>query len=139
MLFEKLRRAVVHCHYKVVADMNRAVNEYGVSLNTALEFTSRITDISNKYGAQVEDVRNSLLGSADAFKMFTAGEADAGKMTQNLSEVMNEYVGRLTSIGVPAQNAIGLFNEMSGAISSMGVANKSFLSSQTGGPGGLFS
>jgi hypothetical protein len=122
---------------EVTNDMNQAVLEYGVSLSEALQFTSRITDISNKYGATIDDVRQSLLKSADAFKMFTAGGDGAFNMTQNISETMAEYIAQLKAVGVPAQNAIGMFNEMATAISGMGIANKGFLSGQSGGPGGL--
>lgn len=122
---------------KVTEDMRKAILDYGVSVDDALKFTARITEISNKYGAQVEDVRAALMNSADAFKMFTAGGAGAANMTQSMSDVMNDYLSSLNAAGVPMQNAIEMFKTMSGAMSGMRVEQKAFLSAQTGGPGGL--
>ena len=93
----------------VTQDIATAMTEYGVSADSGLRYTARVTEASEALHAQISDVRDALKSSADAFKSFVFGEADANKMTQNMSSSMEDYVSKLQSVGVPVQNAIGMF------------------------------
>lgn len=122
---------------QVVQDLNHSMIQYGVGGEAALSFTSRMTELSNKFQVPLEDMRNNLMGATDAFKNMTnAGEA-AGRMQQGISEIMNTYVGRLKDAGMTGRQAAETVKGMTDELSKLGTAQKAFLSAQTGGPGGL--
>ena len=54
-----------------------------------------------------------------------------------MSGIMNDYVGALQNTGMTGQHAMEVVKGMTDSIAGMSVAQKAFLSSQTGGPGGL--
>lgn len=122
---------------EVVQDMKQAMLEYGISGEQALKFTTNITQVANNFHAQVEDVRGALMQSVDAFKFFAIGEDGVRKTTDGLSESMNQYVGSLRSVGVPVQNALEMYKNYTNVVKGMTQAQESFISAQTGGPGGL--
>lgn len=122
---------------KVIENMTAAVNVYGLTIEDSLKFTSRMTELSSKLNIPIDEVRKSLGSSADAFKFFTDGSDSAYKSTEGLTKVTNEYVSSLKEVGVTGPNALKMFDNLAANISKMGVAQKAFLSAQTGGPGGL--
>ena len=122
---------------EVFEDMSKAMTEYGTSGTDALRFSARMTEVADSLGAQVKDVQSALHDSADAFKMFVTNGADASKMTQGMADAMKNYVGELTSVGVPAQNAIEMFRNYTGVMKNMTLGQQAFVSSMSGGPGGL--
>lgn len=122
---------------EVLKEVKSSVVNYGLSIGQSLEFTSKMTDLSTNLNVPLEQVQSSLMTSADHFKMYSTGGEGAARMTQGLTAAMNEYVGSLRDVGVPAANAAGMFQNMSDQMGKMGIAQKAFLSSQTGGPGGL--
>lgn len=122
---------------EVLDDMKHAAASYGMSLQDSLKFTSNVTTVSNTLHAQIEDVRSALMGSADAFKVFAIGEDGARKMTQGMTESMNQYVSSLTNVGVPVQNALNMFKNYTEQMKNMNQAQQAFISGMTGGPGGL--
>src|SRR5271166_894026 len=122
---------------EVFEDMSTAMTSYKVTGEDALRFSARMTQVADSLGAQVTDVHNALKQSADAFKMFVGAGSNAKDMTQGMAKAMESYVSELTSIGVPAQNAIEMSKNYTDQLSKLSIAQKSFLSAQSGGPGGL--
>lgn len=122
---------------QVLQDMKKATAAYGISLQDALKFTANVTAVSNSLGAQIEDVHSALMASADAFKGFVMGEENAKKMTQGMTESMNQYVGALKNVGVPVQNALEMFKNYTDQVKNMNQAQQAFVSGMSGGPGGL--
>lgn len=122
---------------EIVQDMKQAMLEYGVAGSDALKFTANITEVANTFHAQVDDVRSALMNSAEAFKFFAVGEDNAKKMTQGMTESMNQYIGSLKSVGVPIQNALDMYKNYTRTVQGMSQAQEAFLSAQSGGPGGL--
>lgn len=121
----------------VVKSLHTSFSDYGVSGENALRFTARFSEIANKYGLELDDVRNGLMGATSAFKdMTNAGDA-AANMQENISKIMDSYVQRLKDAGMTGRHAIEVFKGMTDNLSHMGIAQKAFLSAQTGGPGGL--
>ena len=121
----------------VFKDMSTAILQYKVTGEDALRFSARMTEVADTLGAQVDDVQSALMRSADAFKMFVGVGSNAQSMTQGMAKAMEEYVGQLTTVGVPAQNAIDMFKNYTDQVGKMNMAQKAFLSAQSGGPGGL--
>ncbi len=122
---------------KVVDDVKHSMVNYGSSLEDSMKLTSRLTELTNKTGAQFDDMRSGVLSVTDAFsKMTNAGDA-AGKMQESISQMMADYVTRLKETGMPAKQAIELVGNLGQQFGNLSTAQKAFLSAQTGGPGGL--
>lgn len=99
--------------------------------------TARIAEISTKFKAPMEDVRSALMGSASAFKMFADSGASAAKQSESIAAVMNRYTDALKNTGLSAQSSVNLVSQMTNSIAGLNMAQKAFLSQQSGGPGGL--
>lgn len=114
----------------VVDDMKLAINDYNASIPEAMKFTAQISEVSQKYNIQIDDVRKSLTSTAGAFKMF-------GNEAEGAANILNQYVGQLKATGLSGQVASDIVTNMTNQIGNLSIAQKSFLSSQGGGPGGL--
>lgn len=114
----------------VIDDMKLAFKDYNITGEKALEFSTRMSEISNKFGINLDVVRDSLRSTANTFKMF-GNEAEAS------ARILNQYVGALKSTGISGDAAVEVVTSMTGALGGLNIAQKSFLSAQTGGPGGL--
>lgn len=121
----------------VVDDMKIAFRDYGLTGEQALKFTTQISAVSQDLGVELETVRGALRSGADAFKMFTDSGTSASNMATGLAEVMDTYSMALKSTGLNGTQAVDVIKGMTGQIATLGLAQKSFLSSQTGGAGGL--
>lgn len=122
---------------KVVEDVKHSVVGYGSSLEDSMRFTANMTDLTSKLGAQFDDVKGGIFGITDALSKFTDAGAAAGKMQDAVSQMMGEYVSRLQATGMPAKQAIELVTNLGQQFGQLNIAQKAFLSGQTGGPGGL--
>jgi hypothetical protein len=114
----------------VLDDMHLAIRNYNADLPQAMEFTARISEISAKYNIELDDVRKSLTGTADAFKMF-------GNEAEGANNILNQYVGSLKGTGLSGAVATDIVSNMTRQIGQLTIAQKGFLSAQSGGPGGL--
>ena len=114
----------------VVEDLRTALRDYNISGEEALQFTARMGEISNKFNLELSDVKSALSSTAENFKIF-------GNEAEGAARMMNQYLGALESTGLSGSAAIGVVQEMTSGIKNLDIAQKSFLSSQTGGPGGL--
>lgn len=114
----------------IIDDMRVAFKNYNIIGEDALQFTARISEISNKFGTNLDVVRDSLISTANTFKMF-GNEAEAS------TKILNQYVGALQHTGLSGDAAVDVVTSMTNAMSNLGIAQKSFLSAQTGGAGGL--
>lgn len=114
----------------IVGDLTTAFNDYRLSGEDALLFTARMSELSSKFHINLSDVQSSLRSTADGFKMIGAGAEGAAKL-------VNDYVGALQSTGISGKTALGVVQEMTQGVLGLSIAQKAFLSSQTGGAGGL--
>jgi hypothetical protein len=121
----------------IIQDMTKATYELGMSQDKALEYTGRMTEAAEVMGVPVEELRMAVNSSVDAFQAYASGGENASNVTEGLQESMTEYIKSLKDSGVPMGTAITLGKELAGTLGSMGLAQKSFLSSSTGGPGGM--
>lgn len=125
---------------EVIDDIHESFSDFRISGEDALKFTSRMTELTNKFGSlgiEFKDVRNGLTGMSKEFKDITDAGAAASKMTENMAQVMGNYIESLTKTGMTSGHAIDVIKNMTGAISDLRIEQKAFLSAQTGGPGGL--
>lgn len=114
----------------VADDMRVAFRNYNITGEEALKFTTRASELSNKFGIELSDVRDALRTTSDQFKIF-------GNEAEGAANIYNSYLGALQSTGISGNVAIDVVRGMVNGIKELGIAQKGFLSSQTGGPGGL--
>lgn len=114
----------------VAKDLGLAFKDYGISGEAALKFTAQMTEISNKFHVELSDVRSALSNTADSFKMF-------GNEAEGAANMMNQYLGALQSTGLGEAASLSVIQKMTDGIKGLNIAQKSFLSAQSGGPGGL--
>lgn len=121
----------------MVKGWQEAYQKLSLSVASSMDFTTRASEIAQKYGMRIDDVTKALNNSAGAFAMFTDGGDSAANMTQSLSAVMDGFMSSLKDANVPLSERQELFGKLTDRMSNMSVAQQAFLSSQTGGPGGL--
>lgn len=115
---------------EVVDDMKVAFRNYNITGEDALTFTTRISELSNKFGIELDDVRDALRSTSDQFKIF-------GNEAEGAARIYNDYLGVLQKTGISGNVAIDVVQGMVSGIRDLGIAQKGFLSAQTGGAGGL--
>jgi len=126
----KLATGGARNYSEVVQDLHTAFKTYNITGSEALQFTARMSEIASKYGTDLDDVRRSLLDTAGAFKMF-------GNEAEGAARMMNSYMGALKSTGLSGASSIEIIGSLTKSMAGLSIAQKGFLSAQTGGPGGL--
>jgi hypothetical protein len=121
----------------ITGDLSEAFSKFGMTGKDALTFTERFTEVSSNLGLRFSDVHNHIMNAADAFKTLADSQKGAFNMTEDVSNIMNTYVKSLMAAGMTGDHALDVMSNMTSQMGKMTVAQKSFLSSQTGGPGGL--
>jgi hypothetical protein len=133
----KLAAAGGYSMEQMAGTLKKALVDYGLTGTSALTFTARFGELAEKFGIELGDVREQLIKSADTFGRFANAGAAAGKMSEGLAAINKDYVESLKGTGMTGQHAIAVVGEMTNAMSGLSIAQKAFLSAQTGGPGGL--
>ena len=100
-------------------------------------FVNNFSDLSSNLGIELDDIKQGLMGAADAFKNITNAGAESGKMVLSLRDDMNTMVGGLKQFGMTGQHATQVYADMQKGMAGMTTAQKAYVSAQTGGPGGL--
>lgn len=121
----------------VVDDLKIAFRNYGMTGDGALRFSAQISDVTQNLGVELDTVKNALRGGSEAFKMFAHTGDSASQMASGLASIMNNYGKALESTGLQGTQAVDVVSNMTKQIGQMSIAQKSFLSQQTGGAGGL--
>lgn len=125
---------------EVIGDITRTYSDFNMRGQDSIQFIGRIQELTDKFGSKgvvYSDVADSLFKMSTEYKNVTDSGSAAARMTEGMSRIMNDYLGRLTEVGVTGKHATEMISGLTDGISHMNVAQKSFLSSQTGGPGGL--
>jgi len=122
---------------EVVGDLGNAYRTLNVTGDPALQFISRMSEISHNYGIELDDIRNTLNKTGDSFKMFGVKAEGGARMTESAAQMMNNYVGALKNTGISGQAASEIVGDLISSTSNLTEAQQAFISAQTGGPGGL--
>lgn len=133
----KLAASTGRQYADIMQDLSNAYKSYGLTGEGALQFSTRMIDVSSKLNIDVKEIQSSLTAAANTFSMYTTSGNGALNMSEDLARVMGNFGQSLQSTGLSAESSVKLVNNMVGAIGNLSTAQKSFLSSQTGGPGGL--
>lgn len=121
----------------VMIDLKTAFQAYGLVGENALRFSTRMSDVSTRLKAPIEDVTRSLRNSASAFQMFATGQENAASSAESLAKTLNSYGKALESTGLSASAAVEVAGNLSNQVAKMSTGQLAFISQRTGGAGGL--
>lgn len=121
----------------IVKDLNTAFKDYGLTGKDALNFSVNMSEISNNLGIDLQSVQSALSGGAQAFREFADAGASSAQMAEGLARLTNEYAQSLRNQGLSGNVALEVAQNMTNEIGKLSIAQKSFISAQSGGPGGL--
>jgi hypothetical protein len=118
-------------------DFNEVVSQSKTLLETLKVPAAKVNEItyegaqlSQSYGVAIGDTTKFLTDMAGTFQML-------GDNTEGMTAIFNEFFSGLREGGLGIGPAIQTISEMGKSLSNLTIAQKAFLSSRTGGPGGL--
>lgn len=114
----------------VVADTKNALHAYNLTGAEALTFVSRMTELNSKFGMELSDTQGFMNTTANTFR-FIGNEAEGS------ARMFNKLMTAFKETGLSARASTELIQGITNSVSNLSIAQKSFLSAQTGGPGGL--
>lgn len=115
---------------EVSRHLKTAFENYNLTGEDSLEFTAKISELSQKLQIPLHDVSEYVTRLADNFGML----GDQSKGTANI--LANTFQSFKDS-GLSAKQSVSIIQGMTESVLNLNVAQRSFLSAQTGGPGGL--
>lgn len=121
----------------ILNNISTAYDKYNLTGEAALSFSTRMSDVSSNLHVDVSKVSSALSSAADRFTMYTTTANGALNLSEGLAKVMNDFGQSLQSTGLSGEASMKIVDKMIGSINGLSTAQKSFLSAQTGGPGGL--
>lgn len=133
----KLADGAGYSYADTIQDLKVAFKDYGLVGENALKFSAQMGEVSNNLGVELETVRGALRGTADVFKMFANNQKDATTMASGFANILNNYSSALERTGFSGTQAISVIKNMTDQMGNLNIAQKAFLSAQSGGPGGL--
>ena len=122
---------------QTLQDIHKTTTQFKLGIDDSTKFVARFADVSKDLKAQQADVRDALMQTTNAFRMFSMSGIDSAKMTQSVADAVKNYAFSLEQAGVPAQNALEIAKKYTMQFESLTEAQEAFISGQTGGPGGL--
>lgn len=114
----------------VISDMGTAWETYGLQGDEALQFTARMSDLSQKFGINLSYTEDLIKGNADSFKILSDNAV-------NVDKTFNRMFEAFTKTGLSAKQSTDIIKGMNASLTNLSLAEKGFLSARTGGPGGL--
>jgi hypothetical protein len=133
----KAARGTGRDYSEVIDDLNVAFRTYNLIGEDALKFSTRISDVTQNLGVQLNTTKDAITSAANAFAMYVNTGTGAMRMTEGTATILNSYAQALQNTGLSGTMAVDVVKNMTSQISQLTLAQKSFLSAQTGGSGGL--
>jgi hypothetical protein len=121
----------------IIKDMAGAYKTLGLSGDGAAKFTARMGEVSNKFNVELSAVRDSLTGTAGLFSKIGTENQAASTIMEGATRIVNNYMQALKDTGISGAVALSIIHDMTAKVTDLTTAQKAFLSSQSGGPGGL--
>lgn len=115
---------------RTLEDLSFQYSELGTTGKEALDYTTRLANSSQTLRMPMENIRSYTEGTARSFRYL-------GDNTQAAINIFERFAPTLQKSGLGVRAVSDLIGGVTQNISQMGIAQKSFLSTQTGGPGGL--
>lgn len=121
----------------VISDLKTAYDDYGITGQDALTFSASISQVAIDNGIQFSKLQQQVQSTAGSFRLFAdTGEA-AAKMAKGSTDILNTYIDSLKRTGITGEQSAEIISNMTKQVGQLNIAQKAFLSAQTGGPGGL--
>jgi hypothetical protein len=121
----------------VVGDLTAAYNDFGATGKDAFSILGRLGEVADKTGVNFETVHKALMDSNSLLKEFSNGGKEAAANMTGLSSVMINYSNALKATGLSSNVSLDITKSMINQVEKLTTAQKSFLSQQSGGAGGL--
>lgn len=97
---------------------------------TSLEFLAKTYEVAQSLGYAFDDLKNPIEGIVKQFAVF-------GNTMDSSVTLVGSLMRAFKDVGLGVEPSTDMIKKLTGAINNLDFAQKSFLSSQTGGPGGL--
>jgi hypothetical protein len=114
----------------VVNQLNTTFRDFGTIGEEPLQIIARISDASQNLRMPLDLVKSYVTGASSSFKMF-------GQNAQGAINILERFTPALAESGAGPEMIKDLVSGVTEGIRSMGIAEKAFLSAQTGGAKGL--
>lgn len=122
---------------QVMEDLTFSFETMGVKGEPALQFAARMQNASQALGMPLKFVKQYAQDAAGSFALFADDTKAAANMGQSAINIMGKLGPALQQSGLGPKAITDLVKGVTDGIAKMDTAQKAFLSSQTGGPGGL--
>lgn len=114
----------------VTDDMHKALRTYNATGADALKFTANMSELSSSLNVELSDVKGYMEDVANTFGTL-------GNQTDSAARSFNTLFKAFQETGLSSANSTRIIKDMTSGIGNLTIAQKGFLSSQTGGAGGL--
>jgi hypothetical protein len=115
---------------EVLAQSKTLLETFNVPASRVNEITAEGSQLSKDYGVSIGDTTRFLTDMAGTFQLL-------GDNTEGMTDIFNEFFSGLREGGLGIKPAIQTISDMGKSLAGLTIAQKAFLSSRTGGPGGL--
>lgn len=126
----KIASAYQMDHSDVVKQLNFAYRDLGTTGTKAFEFVARMASASQDLNLPMDIVRQNVEETSRAFKLF-------GDNSQAAISILDRFSPALKDSGLGPAAISELVSGMTSGIQQMDLAHKAFISSASGGKGGL--
>lgn len=114
----------------VMLDVNMLFENFNVVGTDSLSFITRMSAAVNALGVPMKFMRSYVKGAAENFKFL-------GDNSQSALNIMGGFSDALKDSGIGPAAIAQLTGNITDVVSKLDVAQRAFVSGQTGGPGGL--
>lgn len=114
----------------VQTDITQAMTDFGFSAQKAIEYTSRVSEVSKKGNIPLETTKSILNDISSSYRLY-------GNNVDAASRLTLKFYDNLRQSGVSIKDSQEMIKGFSQSVMNLSLSQKAFLSNQTGGPGGL--
>lgn len=115
---------------EAVNDLDFAFQNYNTTGEKALTFIARMSAVSKDIGLPLKNVKDFTKSAGEGFKFF-------GDNSQSVLNILSKFGPALKESGLGPKAVQELTQNMIGNIGQLNTASRAFISSTSGGPGGL--
>lgn len=114
----------------VVDLLSFAYRQLGTTGQGALEFVSQMAIVAQDLNMPLDIMTRTTQRAAESFKLF-------GDNTRSTIDITKQFSSALKDSALGPEAIAGLVDQVTGGINKMDIAHKAFVSSRSGGPGGV--
>jgi hypothetical protein len=126
----KISRGTFHDIDKVMEIVTNQFNKFGTSQDDALKIVARMHSAAQQLGMPLTNVKSVVDNAASSFKFL-------GDNSQSALTIMGGLAPALKKSGLGPEAISELVGGVTDGIAKLDVAQRAFISAQSGGPGGL--